>query len=135
MRRLLILAALALGSVTAAGSPLAGHTISCSVAGSPVYGGCYYEVPTLTVGPLALAVGVDAQLATAQSGRESYLAPYILATLTLDYWSAWAEVATPDSWGIPVIGRSDAWRVGFTYTFPTPPPPLPNPAVDDIRAQ
>ena len=119
MRRLLILAALlAVSGTGAAESPLAGHTISCSVSGSPAYGGCYYEVPTLTVGPLALAVGVDAQLATAQSGRESYLAPYVLATFTLDYWSAWAEVAAPDTWGIPVIGRPAAWRVGFTYEVP-----------------
>lgn len=117
MRRLLILAMLLVGSVTAAGSPLAGHTLSCSVAGSPIYGGCYYEVPTFELGPLAFAVGVDAQLATQGSGEGSYLAPYILATLTLERWSAWAEVAAPDTWGIPIIGRSAAWRFGVTHTF------------------
>lgn len=117
MHRLLILAALLVGSVTAAGSPLAGHTLSCSIAGSPVYGGCYYEAPTFSVGLLALAVGIDAQLATASSGRDSYLAPYVLATLTFDASSVWVEIAAPDTWGIPIIGRPAAWRVGFTHTF------------------
>ena len=117
MRRLLILAMLLVGSVTAAGSPLAGHTLSCSVGGNPVYGGCYYEVPTFSVGPLALAVGLDAQLAGGSSGRESYLAPYILATFNLDYTSVWLEFAAPDTWGIPIIGRPAAWRFGVTHTF------------------
>src|SRR5690606_31422123 len=119
MRRLLAaLAALAIASGTAAAeSPLAGHTLSCSIAGSPIYGGCYYEAPIARLGPLTFSVGLDAQLASPQSGRDSYLAPYALIVLELDTWSAWGEVAAPESWGIPVIGRSPSWRVGFTWTF------------------
>ena len=123
MRRLLILAALAIASGTAAAeeppeappSPMAGHTLSCSIAGSPIYGGCYYEAPIFTVGALTLSLGIDAQLASGE--RDSYLAPYMQLTLELESWSAWAEVAAPESWGIPVIGRSPAWRAGFTWTF------------------
>jgi len=120
VRRLLILAALATLSGTAAAeepapSPLAGHTLSCSIAGSPVYGGCYYEAPIFTVGALTLSLGIDAQLASGE--RDSYLAPYALVVLELPTWSIWAEVAAPESWGIPVIGRSPAWRAGFTVTF------------------
>lgn len=118
MRRLLAaLAALALGSACVANSPLSGHTVTCSVAGSPIYGGCFYEVPLTVLGPLSFSVGVDAQLATPQSGRESYLAPYILAVLELSHGSIWGEFAAPSSWGIPVIGRSDAWRIGASWTF------------------
>ena len=122
MRRLLILAALAIASGTAAAeepapSPLAGHTLSCSVAGAPVHGGCFYEVPLARLGPVTFSVGLDAQLASPQSGRDSYLAPYLLTVLELDTWSAWGEFAAPSSWGIPIIGRSPAWRAGFTVTF------------------
>lgn len=119
MRRLLAaLAALAIASGTAAAeSPLAGHTLSCSIAGAPVYGGCYYEIPVATLGPISLSFGLDAQLASPQSERESYLAPYALFVLELDTWSAWGEFAAPSSWGIPVIGRSPAWRAGFTVTL------------------
>lgn len=121
MRRLLAaLAALAIGSGTAAAeepSPLAGHTLSCSIAGTPLYGGCYYEAPIARLGPITFSVGVDAQLASPQSGRESYLAPYLLTVLELDAWSAWVEVAAPESWGIPVIGRSPSWRAGFSIQF------------------
>lgn len=117
MRRLAaVLAVLAIASGTAAAeSPVAGHTLSCSVAGNPVYGGCYYEAPLFTVGVLTLSLGLDAQLASGE--RDSYLAPYLQVTLELESWSAWAEVAAPESWGIPVIGRSPAWRAGFTWTF------------------
>lgn len=62
-------------------------------------------------------MGLDAQLATPASGRESYLAPYALLVLELDTWSAWADFAAPDSWGLPIIGRSPAWRAGFTLTL------------------
>lgn len=119
MRRLAaVLAALALASGAAhADSPIAGHTLSCSVAGAPVYGGCFYEVPIARLGPLTFSVGLDAQLASPQSERESYLAPYALFVLELETWSAWGEFAAPSSWGIPVIGRSPAWRAGFTWTF------------------
>jgi len=114
-----ILAALALASGTAAAEgSLAGHTVSCSIAGGPLFGGCFYEVPVAVLGPLSFSVGIDAQLASPNSGRESYLAPYVLLVLEAASWSAWAEVAAPSSWGIPVIGRSPAWRAGFTYTVP-----------------
>ena len=122
MRLLAVLAVLGLATGTAAGeepapSPLAGHTLSCSIAGQPLYGGCYYEAPLARLGPVTFSVGLDAQLASPQSGRDSYLAPYALVVLELPTWSAWVEVAAPESWGIPVIGRSPAWRAGFTVTF------------------
>lgn len=119
MRRLAaVLAVLAIASGTAAAeSPVAGHTLSCSVAGMPLHGGCYYEAPIARLGPITLSVGLDAQLASPQSGRDSYLAPYALVVLELPTWSIWVEVAAPESWGIPVIGRSPAWRAGFTVTF------------------
>lgn len=119
MRRLplIALAALAIGSGTAAANPLAGHTLSCSVGGTPVFAGCYYEVPLAQLGPLSFSVGVDAQLAAPTSTRESYLAPYVLVTLNLDTWGAWVELAAPGTWGIPTIGRPEAFRAGFTLTF------------------
>lgn len=121
MRRLLLtLAALATLSGTAAAeepapSPLAGHTLSCSIAGTPLYGGCFYEAPIARLGPITFSVGLDAQLASGE--RDSYLAPYALVVVELPTWSIWVEVAAPESWGIPVIGRSPSWRVGFTWTF------------------
>lgn len=123
MRRLTaILAVLGLATGTAAGeepppSPVAGHTLSCSIAGTPLYGGCFYEAPIARLGSITFSVGLDAQLATPDSGRESYAAPYVLLVLEFDTWSAWAELAAPESWGIPIIGRSPAWRAGFTVTF------------------
>lgn len=114
-----ILAALALASGTAAAEgSLAGHTVSCSVAGPQLVGGCFYEVPVATLGPAAFSVGLDAQLAAPSSGRESYLAPFVILTVSMEWWSAWAELAAPDTWGVPVIGRPQAWRVGFSYTVP-----------------
>lgn len=122
MRRALLLAALLAGawsSTAAAESPVSGHSLSCSLWGAPVYGGCYYEVPLFTVADaLTFSLGLDAQLASAASGRSSYLAPFAQVTLQLESVSAWAQVAAPDSWGIPVIGKSPAWGVGFNIEFP-----------------
>jgi len=125
---LALLAALSIGSaladgdetleaLEAAGGPLSGHTLSCSVAGTPLFGGCYYEISLVQIGPLGFAIGLDGQLASPNSPRESYLAPYALVTLNLPTWGAWLELAAPSSWGIPVIGRPESFRAGFTLTF------------------
>lgn len=113
-RRLLVITTLAMtltGSALAEGNPLAGSTVTCSA--TPQVAGCYLERPVWTVGPLELALGVDAQAAYA-GGRSGHLAPYVSAAWYANTWSVWGEVFMPHS-GVPIVGRADWFRVGFTW--------------------
>ena len=114
-RRLLIttLVTIALGSVAAADSPLAGSTLTCSATSTVA--GCYVERPILTIGPLELTIGVDAQLAYG-GNRSGHLAAYAGAAWYAPTWSAWAEVYNPRT-RVPTVGRPDWWRVGFTIRY------------------
>lgn len=97
-------------------SPLAGFTIACSVGFPSTVAGCFLESPPATLGPLGVAVGVDAQ--TALTGAATHLAPYLVLSYSVDGTFAWVEAALPaEALGIPVIGRPDYLRVGFSHTF------------------
>lgn len=135
-----LLATTALASGTAEGearteapafSVLANATISCSAAWPSTTVGCWLERPILVVGPLELAISLDAQVViggspvgldaqTVLTGAlaDSHLAPYLIVAAYLESWSAWAEVRLPELSGIPVIGSPDWLRIGFTYRIP-----------------
>lgn len=92
---------------------LANTTISCSVAAPSWTVGCFAERPMFILGGFEVAVGVDAQT-TLSNAAESHLAPYGILAYYAPTWSAWLEVALPGN-RIPIIGRPDYVRVGFTY--------------------
>ena len=110
-RRLLITlcAMLLLGSATAGGNT----TLSCSVA-SGGHAGCYLERPVLTLGAFEVTLGIDAQAAWNQ-GRTSHLTGYALIGWYQPTYSLWAEFSIPNV--VPVIGRADAFRAGFSVRF------------------
>jgi hypothetical protein len=111
-RRLLLITLLAL---TFSGSALAAGSVTCSV--SSTRGGCFIEQPVWVLGPLEVAVGVDAQAGWG-AGAGSHLAPYaVVGWFSPAAWAIWVEFALPSS-RVPVLGRPDAWRVGFTFRFP-----------------
>lgn len=109
-RRLLLITLLAW---TLCGSALAAGSLTCSATSSRA--GCFYEVPAFVLGPLEVAVGVDAQAGWGD-GASSHLAPYAIVGWYAPTWSAWLELALPDS-RVPTFGRPDPWRVGFTVRF------------------
>ena len=112
MRHLLPIALLALtlsGSAVAEGN----RTLTCSATNTVA--GCMIEQPAFTLGPLEVAVGVDAQLAYG-GGRESHFGPYLLVGWYETSYAVWAEFHLPET-GIPTVGRPDFWRVGFTVRF------------------
>lgn len=119
LRRLLLITTLALtllGSARAEGNArllLTGSTVTCSATSQVA--GCYLERPVFTVGPLEFTVGVDAQAAYA-GGRAGHLAPYVGAAFYAPTWSVWLEVFMPHS-GVPIVGRADWFRVGFSTRF------------------
>lgn len=110
MRRLLplVLALLLTGNALAEGR------VTCSV--TPSVGGCFYETTVFSVVFLEVAVGADAQAAW-RVGRESHLAPYVIVTYYGEPWDVWLEVFAPKLGNVPVIGRPDWFRVGFTWRF------------------
>lgn len=119
-RRLLIVAtALSLVSVAAAESPADGFgvTLTCTAAAPSFTLACFAERPVLEVGPLLVAVGVDAQAVLTSDPVAAHLAPYGLLVLTLPSWSAWAEVRLPESIGVPVLGAPDWLRLGFSWSL------------------
>lgn len=97
---------------------LSGATVSCSLAAPSWVAGCWLERAVLTLGPLEVAVGVDAQAALAGSLDEAHLAPYGIVALYLDSWSAWLEVRLPRIASVPLLGSPDVARLGFTYRIP-----------------
>ncbi len=129
--RLLALAALLTVSGTAAGqeppgSPpnaFAGFTLSCSVAAPSWVAGCFLEAPPAALGPLSFGVGLDGQVdvdeVLAGDLAGSHLAPYLVAVWSLERGAVWAELALPaDALGVPLVGRADWARVGWSWTVP-----------------
>lgn len=129
--RLLLLAVLLTASGTAAAqeptdpppNALAGVTLSCSLAAPSWVAGCFVEAPPAVLGPFSVGLGVDGQadldelLAGDLAG--THLAPYLVVVWSLDRGAVWAELALPsDLLGIPVIGRPDYARVGWSWTVP-----------------
>ena len=108
-----------------------GVTLTCSAAIPSVTLGCFAERPILTLGPLEVAIGVDAEVAlnAPPEGQalvqlqgtppnvDGHLAPYIVGAWYAEGWSAWAELRLPSLSGVPAIGDADYLRVGFTTRF------------------
>jgi hypothetical protein len=131
MRRLLTtLAAMMLLGVAAAqtspdnepvevpGSVLSGVTVTCTLAAPSWTLGCWAERLLATVGPVELAVALDAGVSL--SGEPD---PHLAPMLSLAYYgeasSVWVEVAMPAGTvpGLP-LGRGDWLRVGFSHRIP-----------------
>ena len=112
-RRLLLSTILAM---TLTGSALAAGSVTCSV--TPAVGGCYYERIVAELFGVEFAVGVDAQAAWGD-GRTGHLAPYGSIAYYAPTWSAWLEVFMPQAApSVPIVGRSDWFRLGFTWRVP-----------------
>jgi hypothetical protein len=113
----LLLTTLALtlgGSVLAADPPsLSGYSVTCSVTLRNA--GCFVERPVWVLGPFEVAFGFDARAVWAGSER-SYAAPYAILGWYEREWAAWVEIALPDT-SIPVMGKPDPIRAGFTIRF------------------
>lgn len=122
-RRLLlitILAPLLLGSAHAegeSGALLANTTLTCSARLPAAVVGCFVERPLLVLGPVEVALGVDAQAAFSDAHR-GHLAPYAVLAWYADTWSAWAELRLPELAGLHPLGDPDYLRFGFSYRFP-----------------
>ena len=123
--------ALALSSVVAAedtpsdsvgAGQAAGTTISCTLAAPSLRTGCYVERPVIVLGPVELALALDAQahLTDLALGDvdTSHLAVYASVGVYEENWSAWLEVWLPRFAGVTLIGTPDWLRLGFTYTVP-----------------
>ena len=89
-------------------------TLTCSARLPSAVLGCFWERPIATLGPVELAVGVDAQAAL-RGAVGGHVAAYIVAAVYLDSWSAWVEVFTPEV--MPPIGSPDWLRTGFSIRF------------------
>lgn len=103
-------------------SVVANTTLTCSARLPAVVVGCYWERPVLVLGPVELAVGLDAQAALRGDFEDAHLAPYLIAAVYLDAWSAWVELRLPELAGLRPIGDPDFLRVGFSYRFGREPP-------------
>lgn len=101
---------------------LAGTTISCTLAAPSLLTGCYVERPVIVLGPVELALALDAQahLTDLALGDvdTSHLAVYASVGVYEENWSAWLEVWLPRFAGVTLIGTPDWLRLGFTYTVP-----------------
>lgn len=95
-----------------------GAVVSCSTKLPSLLTGCFLEKRVLTFGGFEASLALDVQAALRGIG-ESYLAPMLSLAYYTSTWSAWLEVALPAGViPIPAVGRSDAMRLGFTYTIP-----------------
>lgn len=105
-----------------AGNPLAGVTLSCSLAAPSWVAGCWVELPVAVLGPVELAIGVDVQgdLAALTAGdlAGSHVAPYGILAYYGEDTTIWAELRLPRLGNVPLIGAADALRVGFTHRIP-----------------
>ena len=97
-------------------SVLRNTTLSCSARLPTAVVGCFIERPVLVLGPVELAVGVDAQAAL-RSAHSGHLAPYAVLAIYQDAWSAWLELRLPELAGLHPLGDPDYLRVGFSYRF------------------
>lgn len=121
-----ILALLLLGSAHAEGdatesvapafSVLSNTTLACSARLPTGVVGCYVERPLLVLGPVEVALGVDAQAAFSDAHR-GHLAPYAVLAWYADTWSAWAELRLPELAGLHPLGDPDFLRLGFSLRF------------------
>ena len=111
LRRLLVvtLALMLLASANAEGN----RTLACSA--SQNVSGCWIEAPLYANGPLEIGLGIDAQLAY-DGVRTSFFAPYAVLGWYAPKWSAWAELALPQS-RFPTFGKPEPWRLGFRLRF------------------
>jgi hypothetical protein len=111
---LTILALTLCGSALAADPPsLSGYSVTCSVTLRGA--GCFLEKPVIVFGPLEVAIGFDARASWTTEAR-SYAAPYTVIGWYEPRWAAWLEIALPDT-HLPVIGKPDPFRFGFTVRF------------------
>ena len=117
LRLLITTSALTLFATGIAGNeePHPTTTLSCSAAIPSVSLGCFIERPVFVLGSIEVAFGVDARAVLTDFERSS-LAPYGILGLYEPSWSAWVEVALPNT-RVPVLGRPDFLRVGFTWRF------------------
>lgn len=99
-------------------SVLSGVTVTCTAAAPSWSVGCFAERRVLTVGPLEVAVGVDARTVLTGTLDDASLAPYGIVAVYLETSSYWLEVRLPQLAGVPVIGSSDWLRVGFSLQIP-----------------
>ena len=101
---------------------LAGTTISCTLAAPSLLTGCYVERHVIVLGPVELALALDAQAHLTDLARgdvdTSHLAVYASVGVYEENWSAWLEVWLPRFAGVTLIGTPDWLRLGFTYTVP-----------------
>jgi len=96
---------------------LSGVTLTCTGAAPSWSVGCFAERRVFTVGPVEIAVGVDARAVLTGTVDDASLAPYGVLAVYLDSSSYWLEVRMPN-FGVPVIGTSDWLRVGFSLQIP-----------------
>lgn len=97
---------------------LSGVVVSCSTKLPSLLTGCFVEKRVISIGGFEASLALDLQAALRGTG-ESYLAPMLSLAYYAASWSAWLETALPaGTIPIPAIGRSDAVRIGFSYTIP-----------------
>lgn len=112
-----ILATTATANDTADAEPfsvLTNTTLSCSLRLPDPTVGCYWERPVAVLGPLEIAVGVDAQAALSRPA-ESIVGGYVSLAAYYPNWSAWAELHLPRV--APVVGNPVWFRAGFSMRF------------------
>lgn len=91
-----------------------GVTLTCSARLPTAVVGCFLERPVLVLGPVEVAIGVDAQAAFSDAAR-SHLAPYaVLAYYGADL-SAWVELRLPELNGLQPLGDPDWLRLGVSW--------------------
>jgi hypothetical protein len=88
-------------------------TLACN-AGVPASVACYVERPVYQLGPLEIAIGVDARARRDSSS----VAAYLITAYYAPTWSVWGEVRLPEI--VPPIGATDWLRIGFTMRFGGP---------------
>jgi len=105
LRALVVTIAFVLISTAAA----QGRTLTCT---SDVQSrlSCVVEQRVVSFAGFEFSVGVDTLAA-----RSSHVAPYVLVAYYSTGWSAWFELAVPNS--VPLIGRSNPIRIGFSTTW------------------
>lgn len=121
LRRLLLLAALLVGSAAAqtenpeaVPSTIPSATLTCQVAAPSWAGLCFVERPVWSLGGFAVTVGVEAR--AAYSGQlDGHLAGYVTLSYDAGSWFAWVDVRTPKV--APILGTSDVVRLGFSVTL------------------
>lgn len=97
-------------------SVLRNTTITCSARLPAAVVGCYVERPLLVLGPVELAVGVDAQAAL-RNDHSGHLAPYAVLAYYGEALSAWVELRLPELAGLHPLGDPDWLRAGFSVRF------------------